>query len=103
MSMMLAELGPPLILLPVLAACMVLTLLQTRQQGAGESVSVPTMITRSKYIFLLASQQGFTGRRTFVGDNGEVVTIQQSEVVEEYENHKSLVDAANNLCDNLTS
>ncbi|KAG2230073.1 hypothetical protein INT48_005401 [Thamnidium elegans] len=44
-----------------------------------------------------------TGQRSFVGSGGNIVTISRPEVVEEYETHKSSVDAAENLRDNKTS
>ncbi|ORX92457.1 hypothetical protein K493DRAFT_376874 [Basidiobolus meristosporus CBS 931.73] len=59
------------------------------------------LTTRSGRIFVCAyrdykikafisscSTTRLTGQRTFVGDNGEVITIQRPEVVEEYETHK---------------
>ncbi|ORY06858.1 hypothetical protein K493DRAFT_295811 [Basidiobolus meristosporus CBS 931.73] len=39
----------------------------------------------------------------FLGDDGEVITIQRPEVLEEYETHKSSDITANNLRDNFTS
>ncbi|CEG75850.1 hypothetical protein RMATCC62417_10828 [Rhizopus microsporus] len=44
-----------------------------------------------------------TGEKTFKSSDGNLVTIKRPEVVDEYERHKSSVDAANNLRDNLTS
>ncbi|CAO3621055.1 unnamed protein product [Mucor hiemalis] len=44
-----------------------------------------------------------TGSRTFLGSGGNVVTITRPAVVDEYERHKSSVDAANNLRDNKIS
>ncbi|CEG77500.1 hypothetical protein RMATCC62417_12240 [Rhizopus microsporus] len=46
---------------------------------------------------------GLTNEKTFKSFDGNLVTIKRLEVVDEYERHKSSVDAANNLRDNLTS
>ncbi|ORX92148.1 hypothetical protein K493DRAFT_303558 [Basidiobolus meristosporus CBS 931.73] len=42
-----------------------------------------------KAVISSCSTTRLTGRRTLVGDKGEVITIQQPEVVEEYETHKN--------------
>ncbi|RCH87317.1 hypothetical protein CU097_008438 [Rhizopus azygosporus] len=44
-----------------------------------------------------------TGEKTLKPSDGNPVTIKRPEVVDECERHKSSVDAASNLCDNLTS
>ncbi|KAG2194272.1 hypothetical protein INT47_009682 [Mucor saturninus] len=44
-----------------------------------------------------------TSERTFLGSGGSLVAIKRPEVVDEYETHKSAVDAANNLRDNMIS
>ncbi|ORE19709.1 hypothetical protein BCV71DRAFT_233783 [Rhizopus microsporus] len=79
------------------------TMQATKHIANGKMFVCTFRIQKVKAFVSSCGTTRLTGEKTLKPSDGNPVTIKRPEVVDECERHKSSVDAASNLCDNLTS